>query len=267
MRDTLEQRVVAIVDGSAACWETASLAAREARLRHRPLRLISTSGGLSVSPRPYLDAIARRLRDRWPDVAVATRVVGGDVADAVIDESRTAALVVVNRDPAGGRHHQVTAHAFCPTVVVPPAIAQDPDGPVLLGVDISPHDEPAVGFAFEEAALRGVPLVAVHVWSGIPGNALSDINPFAYDLGQARATADRLLAETLAGWADKYPTLPVRRMALYDVNPARTLLQAGAGAGLAVVGANRYGTTTPHLLGPVARALLDNAPCPVGVVR
>lgn len=266
MRDALEHPVVAIADGSRACWDTASLAAREAALRHRPLRLIRTTSGLPGSSHPYLAAIVRRLRNRWPEVAVTVRVVDGDVAEALIDESRRATLVVAGRD-AADRHHQVAAHAFCPTVVVPPTMSQTPDGPVLLGVKISPHGEPAVGFAFEEAALRGVPLVAVHVWSGIPGTALSDINPFAYDLGQARAAADRLLAEALAGWADKYPTVPVRRMALYDVNPARTLLQAGADAGLAVVGANQYGTTTPQLLGPVARALLDNAPCPVGVIR
>ncbi|BCB89417.1 universal stress protein [Phytohabitans suffuscus] len=267
MRDNLEQRVVAIVDSSVPCFETASVAAREARLRHRPLRLISAAGGLSGGLRPYPAAIVRRLRDRWPDLAVSARVIDGDLTDELLDESRRAALVVAGRDEVNGRHYQVAAHTFCPAVVVPPARSQNPDGPVLLGVEISPHDEPAVGFAFEEAALRGVPLVAVHVWSGIPGTALSDINPFAYDLGQARTAADRLLAELLAGWTDKYPTVPVRRMALYDVNPARTLLQACADAALAVVGANRHGTTTPQLLGHTARGLLDHAPCPVGVVR
>ena len=36
--------------------------------------------------------------------------------------------------------------------------------PVVVGVDGSPTSEGAVAFAFEAAALRGVPLVAVHIW-------------------------------------------------------------------------------------------------------
>ncbi|GAA4472794.1 universal stress protein [Phytohabitans houttuyneae] len=267
MRDTLGQRVVVAVDGSAASWATASLAAEEARLRHRPLQLISAASEMSGGLGPYLTAVVGRLSARWPEVAITTRVLDGDITERLIDESRWATLVVVGRDAANGRHYQVAAHTFCPAMVVPAAVGQTAGGPVLLGVDMSPYDEQAIGFAFEQAALRGVPLVAVHVWSGIPGTALSDINPFAYNLCQARTTADRLLAETLAGWTEKYPNVPVQRMALYDVNPARTLLQAAADAGLVVVGANRFGTTSPQLLGPVARVLLDHAPCAVCVVR
>jgi len=61
--------------------------------------------------------------------------------------------------------------------------------------------------------------------------------------------------------------VPVRRMPLYDANPAPTLLQATADADLAVVGANQYGTHSPYLLGQVTRTLIDRAKCPLAVVR
>ena len=107
---------------------------------------------------------------------------------------------------------------------------------MLLGVGIVPDDEPAIGFAFETASLWRVPLLAVHVWSGIPSAAVGKVSPFAYDLHLCQAAADAMLADQLAGWAEKFPDVRVDRMPLYDVNPAQTLLDASAMAGLVVVG-------------------------------
>jgi nucleotide-binding universal stress UspA family protein len=225
------QRVVACVDRSEDSSAVVSFAEREAKLRDCPLLLVS-------------------------DVAV-------------VEESRHASLVVVGRPPGEdpGRYEQVAAHAFCPTVAVPAGRTDEPAGRVLVGVAVTPYDEPAIAFAFEEAALWGVPLVAVHVWWGIPRTAIDSLDPFHYDLAEAHATADRLVAEELAGWVDKYPAVPVLRTPLYDVNPAQTLLAATEHADLIVLGANQHGAHTPHLLGPVTRALLARAACPVAVVR
>jgi nucleotide-binding universal stress UspA family protein len=137
----------------------------------------------------------------------------------------------------------------------------------VVGVDPARGDEPAIAFAFEEAALRGVPLVAVHVWSGDPAGGLGTVDPYRYDLSAAWSAADRLLAEALAGWADRYPQVRVERQPRYDANVERAMLDAAEEAGLVVVGARRFPAFSPLLLGPVPRALIQRAACPVAVVR
>jgi nucleotide-binding universal stress UspA family protein len=150
---------------------------------------------------------------------------------------------------------------------VPPGASTAPDGPVLVGVDMRGHDEPSIAFAFEEASLRGVPLVVEHVWTGVPGNDLSPVDPYVYDARIALDTVDRLIAETVSGWADKYPDVPVLRRPRHDPDPARALLAAGREASLLVLGSNRHGSRSSLLLGHVTRTVLDNAGCPVAVVR
>jgi nucleotide-binding universal stress UspA family protein len=112
-----------------------------------------------------------------------------------------------------------------------------------------------------------VPLVVTHVWAGLPGDALGAVDPFSYDLRQAYAAADRMIAESVAGWAEKFPDVEVDRMPLHDPNAARTLLDASAMAGLVVVGARRRDRHSGQSLGPVPRTLLAEAACPVVVVR
>src|SRR6266480_2826692 len=100
-----------------------------------------------------------------PDLA------SGSAAQVLCEHSRTVEMVVV-----GGRGHgelpglrlgsvswQVAGHASGPVVVVRGAWrpANRIPGPVVLGADGSPAGQAATVFAFEEAALRAVPLVTV----------------------------------------------------------------------------------------------------------
>lgn len=246
--------------------------AAEAQLRRLPLELLSAypvdehTGG----PHTALTALLHRACATWPGLQVTARNLTGDPAEALIDTSRGAALMVVGRDPIphpASVGAQVAAHAFCPTVIAPPELGAAGRGPVLVGIGMSPEDEPVTEFAFEEAAMRGVPLQAVHVWSGMPAAALGRVSPFAYDLKNAQNAADRVLAEALAGWAEKYPDVTVERMPLYDASIAKTLLDASSEAGLVVVGARRYAGRSSQLLGTVTRTLMRRAHCPVAVVR
>lgn len=220
---------------------------------------------------------AGRVHMAWRDLTVRTLVAFGDPAEALIAESRHAALVVVGaRGQGGGTSpgpvcQRVAAHAYCPTMVVPSGVdstsGATSGASVLVGVEASGRDERALAFAFDEAALRRAGLTVVHVWSGVPEAGLGCVDPFAYDLRAASDVAERRLAETLAGWTDKYPQVPVRRLALYDVNTAQALLHVAAGAGLVVVGASLQASVSGQLLGSVTRTLIQQAPCPVCVVR
>lgn len=241
-------------------------AAEEAALRGVPLRMLAMHPLSGPGPRDSLTAVLRRVCTAWPGVTVTARNVTGEPGPLLIAASRQAGLLVVGRDRAGSCAAQVAAHALCPTVVVPHRVTRA-GGPVLVGLAAEPDEEPLIEFAFEAADLRRVPLVAAHVWAGLPGGGLGGIDPFAYNLQQAYAAADRLVAERIAGWAEKFPDVEVDRMPLYDPNPASTMRDASTVAGLVVVGARRAGAHSGQLLGPVTRTLLAAAGCPVAVLR
>jgi nucleotide-binding universal stress UspA family protein len=271
MTPTFQHKIVAGV-GPEDSFAPVDLAAAEARLRDLPLELLCAYPAEERADGPHttLTAVLHRVCAAWPGSTVSARNITGNPAEALIEASRAAALVVVGRDPRphpGSVGAQVAAHSRCPTMIALPDAAPAPAGPVLVGVGMSPDDEPALGFAFEEAALRGVPLLAAHVWSGMPAGALTAVSPFAYDMKQAQGAADRMLAEALAGWSDKFPDVTVERMPLYDANAAKTLLDVSTLAGLVVVGARRHSRRSSQLLGTVTRMLMRHAHCPVAVIR
>jgi nucleotide-binding universal stress UspA family protein len=73
--------------------------------------------------------------------------------------------------------------------------------------------------------------------------------------------------EALAGWAEKYPQVPVERVLLDDVDPADALVHASERAGLVVVGASLQAPLSGQFLGTVTRTLIERAGCPVCVVH
>ena len=103
----------------------------------------------------------------------------GPAAQVLCERSRAAEMVVI-----GSRGHgelpglrlgsvswQVAGHASGPVVVVRGAWrpANRVPGPVVLGADGSLAGQAAITFAFEEAALRDVPLVTVCALTDAPG--------------------------------------------------------------------------------------------------
>ena len=140
-------------------------------------------------------------------------------------------------------------------------------GPVVVGVDGSPTSEAAIAFAFDAAAVRGAGLVAVHCWTDpaidgpVPAYSAVSADP------EPIANAERiLLAERLAGWADKYPDVSVQQVLAHD-RPAPALLKYAATAQLIVVGTPGHGKLTSVLLGSISHALISHAACPVVIAR
>jgi nucleotide-binding universal stress UspA family protein len=190
----------------------------------------------------------------------------------LLAESEHARTVVLGASGKGGFEGMllgsvavaVTAQGTSPVAVVRQAAA--PDGPVVVGVDGSPVSVAAVGAAFEEAAWRGAPLVAVHAWSDI-----EYINGLPSELSLLLDEApkhdhERVLAESLAGWQEKFPEVEVERVLPKD-RPRRQLLDWSAKAQLVVVGSRGRGGFRGALLGSTSQALLHHAQSPVLVVR
>lgn len=291
--------VVVGVDGSEHSLAAARHAAAAAARRGVELHLVHgylhpfAFGSAPLQPYPVaipepsaeaermLDATAEALRKRHPGLVVTTRQVFGGPAATLVAESERAELIFVGSRGRGGFagmllgsvSSQVAAHAHCPVVVVrlqgPQAPTEEtepaPDRPVLVGVDGSDLSGLAVRFAFTEAALRGAPLVAVHVyWTLGPG----DVRPPGSDVEKAsHEAAERLLAEQVAEPAARNPGVPVEERLIHNLNVEQSMIDASTGAGLVVVGSRGRGGFAGLLLGSVSQALVHHSHCPVAVVH
>lgn len=281
------------VDGSPESETAALFAAFAAKRRRLPLLLVH--GYLDAIPhlaygwtqqrklttavrddaRRMLAEMELRAHAAHPGLAVRSALVAGSGASALVELSRTASLVVVGARGRGGFAGllmgsvgaQVVAHAHAPVMVVRPAAADPASAPVVVGVDGSPASDLAVGFAFEEAATRGLPLVALFAWWMLPRHNLGPTSPRHYDPAQAADEAQRMLAEAVAGWSEKYPDVRVDRVARHDMNPALALVDASRTATMVVVGSRGRGGFASMLLGSVSRTVVTHALCPVAVVR
>jgi nucleotide-binding universal stress UspA family protein len=285
-RPAMHHPVVVGVDGSPRSLDAVELAAREAALRNTPLHAVyAYNGAVPIGPsaasrlegdlRDDTERIVQEAADRArataPTVTVTGEVVTGTPTAALLERSCTASLVVVGDRGLGGFSGlllgsvgvDLSAHAACPVLVA--RGRPNPDGNVLLGVDGSPASEPAVGFAFEEAALRGADLTALHAWTHPARVEPGDVRPLIYDVAKVRAEEERVLAEALAGWRDKYPDVTVHRH-LVRSQTRETLIEATERTQLAVVGSRGLGGFTGLLLRSVSQAVLHHSACPVVVV-
>lgn len=281
--------VVVGVDGSDSALDAVRWAAGEAVRRRAVLRLVNACdwprGGLvgdaGMGPRMHtvlLDAARAAVataagvaRQAAPTVEIEEQVLIGFPIPALRAESRRADLVVLGSRGLGGVSGLLVgsvatglvAHAECPVVVLRAAVPDDDRRPVVVGVDGSPLSEAALAFAFDAAAARGVPLVAVHTW----WDALVDptMAPLI-DWEAIEADEGEVLAERLAGWTSKYPDVPVERVIRRD-RPAHVLAEQSERAQLVVIGCRGRGAVRGLLLGSVTHSLLHRAACPVAVVR
>jgi nucleotide-binding universal stress UspA family protein len=291
-----DPRITVGVDGSAGSTAAVVWAAKLASRRRLELKVVHGlqiaglyyGGGLAgVGADTLFDAVladgqravaeARSLAvsvDK--DLVITTEVPNDPPVPMLIEESRHARMLVVGRTGTGGFTDMllggtaaaVAGHAHCPVAVVrgrgDSAIPES--GPVVVGVDSGPTSEQAIAVAFEEASLRGVPLVAVHAWNDVVyedtrGTARILTQPDSLEEGE-----ERLLTERLAGWPEKHPDVEVRRQLVRD-RPRHALLEASRTAQLVVVGSRGRGGFTGLLLGSTSQALVQHAECPVLVVR
>ncbi|TDP31860.1 universal stress protein [Nocardia ignorata] len=198
------------------------------------------------------------------EIPVSATAVEGSAVAVLRSRSASARLVVVGsrglgalrRTLLGSVSTSIARHADCPVAVIPEALVHA-DGPVVVGVDGSECSVDAIGIAFDEAARRGVRLVAVNAWSEF----------YRYEARSTMQTeAEALLSESLAGYAEKYPEVQVDRVVVED-RPARAVLHASEGAQLIVVGSHGRGGFAGMTLGSVAQAVLHGAESPVIIAR
>lgn len=284
--------VVVGVDGSSAALRAVSWAAEEAALRHAPLQVVNAFGipdgfyAEMMPPRDWLDTrqaeseamvgdAADTAEKAYPGLAIERRSSLDAPIPLLIERSADVRMIVLGSAGrgvlgnllVGSTATALVTHARCPVVVVRGEDRRAvEDAPLVVGVDGSSENESAVAFAFEEASLRGVSLVAVRAWSDANTEPVFGASRAEFDFEALRESETRVLAEALAGRREKFPEVNVRRVVEQD-RPRQQLLEWSAKARLVVVGSRGRGGFRGLLLGSTSQALLQHSECPVAVVR
>ncbi|MFE5797380.1 universal stress protein [Streptomyces sp. NPDC056503] len=296
--------VVAAVDGSEHSLRALSWALGAAELLDAPLVVahvrsealqlgaarIASLGTEPALPDTVLDAVRTVVEERGHAVPVRYASLDGTVADVLPEAARGARLLVTGSRGHGGfaslllgsTGRTLAARAPCPLVVVPheARTASLDSGPgagrVLLGLHPEETPDEVIGFAFESAALRRVPLEAVTalrlppnpstlVAAPSPAFQMPPPLPLADDTEELLAEARREQETRLRPFAARHPAVElVPTVAPGDA--AGLLVDASADAALLVVGRHHRHRIAELLVGSVAHAVLHHAACPVAVV-
>ncbi|MGI5466610.1 universal stress protein [Streptomyces sp. CA-132043] len=301
---TVPDCIVAGLDGSRESLAAADWAAREARRRGLPLRLVHAWEGLTppgadpdlpelAVPRRWahqiLSEAADEVTQRYPDVRLTCEQVGSVPTEAMREAAEHAELLVLGSRGLGGVAGVLVgsvalatvAHARRPVVLIragetaederlPAGAGQlgtdTPYREVLLALDPDSACDAPVEFAFDAAVRRRAPLHVLHVWS--PPAGYGDLPATAYALeidSELEARARRAVAAVLHPWRDKLPEQPVLETVTMG-RAANSVPAAARRAGLVVVGRRiRHSAVGAHI-GPVTHAVIHRVRCPVAVV-
>ncbi|GGJ06704.1 universal stress protein [Streptomyces brasiliensis] len=292
------------IDGSPESRAAAEWAAREARLRGLPVKLVQV---WEPVPEPMAQApllgtethqhwtervpreAADGLRRRHPGVEVTTEQITGNPGEVLAQQARDAELLVLGSRGLGGVGGfmigsvslAVVAHAERPVALVrageQAADEHEPDEmgipsaatpyrPVLLGLDVDGPDATLIEFAFDAAARRSVPLRVLHTWSPPPYYAYAYGIAADPEINRSLAQAEAAaLEEVLRPWRQKYPDVEVVAESRYG-SPALELVEASGQASLVVVGRRIRRNPFGVHVGHVTHALLHHSTTPVAVV-
>jgi nucleotide-binding universal stress UspA family protein len=285
--------VVAGVDGSEESLRAVEWAALEAQRHRAPLRIVSVpallrcmragahapatvAARLQDGSRRALDEAIIRSREVAPGTLIDVDLLAGPPALAVTQSGSGALMLVVGARGSGGFaalllgsvSRYAAMQARCPVVVVreeTSAVHRE----VVVGIRDPDDADATLAYAFDEAALRGATLIAVHSWNW-SRHAFSGRAERVGATGQLAnaehlaAEAELNLAEVLRSWRDKYPAVPVWQDVVHD-HPAHALAIYSARADLVVIGRSEQAGSHPAI-GAIQHALLSHARGPVAIV-
>jgi nucleotide-binding universal stress UspA family protein len=282
--------VVVGVSDSKHSREAVRWAADDAARRHAPLQIVHAlftpldyGPGLTYGTADFdrlesegvrlLDSARALANEVAPHVEVSTELIRAPKGPALIDRSKGAQLIVIggrglralSRGMVGSLGSALARHAHCSVAVLhfranDPWDLSRPRRAVVVGVDGSDNSVPAIEVAFEEASLRGARLIALHAWS-------QDSHYLhVADWDSVEAAEQALLSENLAGFAERYPDVPVERIVV-ESRPFRHLYDFSEDAELLVVGSHGRGGFAGMTLGSTSQALLNAVSCPMIIAR
>lgn len=230
---------------------------------------------LERAGRQALNAALERAGQIVEGVPVTAELRIGGVVPTLVDVAADARMIVLERRDLSSMMRVVTrsvssgvaARARVPVVSVPSHWLPDRthgDFPtVTVGVDVPERAVPVLRAAAVEAKSRGAVLHVLHTWN-FPG-AYDDIilTRTESDEWVARATAEIHTAIDTLG--DDFSGVPVQ-IAARHAYAADALIEASRETELLVIGRHDPLVPIGSHLGPIARAVLRDAECPVLLV-
>lgn len=275
--------VVVGVDGSRQATMALLWAADRAEITSSPLHLLQAEGPWWTPYDLPPDVLAKDtvcaealdlVRRDHPGIAVTCSRPATPPVPALLGASIVAREIVLGTRGMGSVRGavlgsvttQVSAAAQCPVIVVRGTSVNGKNtGPVVVGVDARPDGVAALDFAFEDAARRHVPLVAVLAWqldrwdfacsTPVPRSALLASEQFHQSE----------LEQALVGPATRHPGVEVTTV-IECAATAGSLTHHSANASLLVVGTRGHRELTGFVLGSVSQAMMRRSACPVAVV-
>lgn len=251
-------------------------AATQAELHRSPVRLVHAyAPGPSLTGPPVTQtgasevlrrAVLRAEEVLGPAIEVTGALVRGPAVEGVLDASQDARVVVLQRrdllhlirsltrslDGAAVRRAQI------PLACVPPAWASPPheSRPITVGIDATEHSAGLLRAAVALAREHRAPLHVLHTWSF----------PQPYDDAVVLRVGREWEAWAREDLESVLRVLPPGVPLDVDVRhgpPLPALLAAARTSRLMVLGRHGVHRALGSRLGPVTRAVLHDAPCPV----
>ena len=267
------------------------LALDEARSRQVPLRilhvwrysdafddLVFEAGARAEHEDELRRVISDGLADllaEYDDVATELVLRHDHAADVLVEESRTAGLLVLGRHQSaisrtphlGSIVRGALKESRCPVMVVDPLTAPVAPGvadvdaghaPVVAAVDGSPSSDSAIRKAVHEARAAGAPLLLVHVVPDyLPISPMMPLTP-----AELNETGERIVAHSERVARVTWPELRAIDIRMPRGARVRGIVDAAVDARLLVMGRDR--SFVQRLVsGRTAAGVAERATCPV----
>ncbi|MDP3967817.1 MAG: universal stress protein [Nocardioides sp.] len=278
--------VVVGVDGSAASVGAVRYALDEARRSGAVVRVVHVVPSyIPVAPAyalppDDLEAVGRSVLRQvlhaagpvGPKVRLATLLRRGSPVASLVDEARTARLLVVGADRrrtvvrvlTGDTSTGVAASATSPVVVVPetwqPGTRR---GVVLAGLRNPAHATDLLRAGFALAEERHCRLLVLHAWKMPPW--YDDIVFDRVERERWDAQAHDELESLLTAWRARHPGVRAELRTVHD-QPAHALVRASVSIDELVLLRRARRVPAALHLGATARSALREAHCPVRIV-
>lgn len=238
-----------------------------------PETVLVAETDLERAGRQALNAALERARDVVPaGVPVTSDLRIGAVVPTLVDLAKDARMVVLERRELSGMRRVITrsvssgvaAHARVPVVSVPThwsSSGRDAEIPIVtVGVDVPDRAERVLRAGIAEARSRGAVLRVLHTWRYAGSYDGIVLTRTESEQWTARATHE--LQSALDALGDDAAGVTVRIEARHAY-AADALIEASRDADLLVIGRHDPLVPIGSHLGPIARAVLREAHCPV----
>ncbi len=279
--------IVVGVDGSAESRQAVKWAADEAKRRKSVLRIVyagtrhdevapawyASAGATMSAEQAVLDDAFALVVTRHASVVLEAELPHGPPARALIRASDLADLLVVGARGRGGFKelllgsvsHRCIERAVCPVVVIRPEpetpAHEAPGNRIVVGIDGSRGSDLALRWALREAELTSATVEALFACVIAPMTGFMNSTSEGYEMA-GRPIVDAAVARA----TEWQPSVTFTADARFDAT-VPSLLAAGVGAALLVVGSTGQGWQRRFFLGSVAEQCARHAACPVAVIR